>query len=422
MARLAHLLPPFASDYVGACSALFAGDCLAVIVDASCCTRTYVEYDESRWDECHSGALSAQLRHIEAITGDDRRIVEQACDIVWRYRPGFFALVGTPVPALVGLDLDGIAREVGRETGTACLAVSTTGFATYERGMGRAIERLVGRFALGGNARRDAGDAAGRDHTGADRPLRVNVFGTNPLDVAGLPTGGVERELASRRWQVVCNVPEAYDRSSLALAPTADATLVTSVAGLPAARLLERERGIPFACAFPFGVYGADRAARKLACAAGRPGREGAGPGPDGGAPAGEPAVLVVGDQVVADSLRGALVEGGIDAPVAVGTFFSRDGAPIGACDVAFRGEADLGEWLEAHPRCALVGDPLLERLPQARDRPFVPWVHPAVSSRLFRDRAPTPLGAEGQAWVEEVCGAVCRTADRAQDALPTRL
>lgn len=419
MARLAHYLPPFASDYTGACAALFAADCLTVLVDASCCTRTYVEYDESRWDGRKSGALSAQLRHIEAITGDDRRIVEQARAIVERYRPGFFALVGTPVPALVGLDLDGIASEVELLTGTPCMAVPTTGFASYEQGMARALERLVERFALGMPAARaepaPSSEDACRD-VGAS--LCANVFGTNPLDVAGMAPGAVARGLSEAGVGVVCDAPDSYGRSSLALAPSADATLVTSVAGLPAARLLERRCGVPFACGFPLGADGPARVAELLGRAAQRRREDAGGDAPtpstrDSCPEPPEPAALVLGDQVFANSLRASMRACGLTAPVAVGTFFMRDAALSETGDIGFRGEGDLAGWLARHPRCVVVGDPLLARLPQTQDRTFVPLVHPAISSRLHRDHAPTLSGREGQAWIERACDVIATERER---------
>jgi len=47
--RLTRYLPPFASDYAGAASALYGMGGMVVLCDAGCCTDHYVFYDEPRW-------------------------------------------------------------------------------------------------------------------------------------------------------------------------------------------------------------------------------------------------------------------------------------------------------------------------------------------------------------------------------------
>ena len=80
MARLSLFLPPPAGDYSGAAGVLFGLDCLVVLVDAGCCTRNYTEYDEPRWARRRKTAFSAQLRTLEAVLGDEERIVEQTAE------------------------------------------------------------------------------------------------------------------------------------------------------------------------------------------------------------------------------------------------------------------------------------------------------------------------------------------------------
>ena len=49
MSQLCFYLPPFSSDYAGACSSLFDLGGMVVIHDGACCSRNYVGFDEPRW-------------------------------------------------------------------------------------------------------------------------------------------------------------------------------------------------------------------------------------------------------------------------------------------------------------------------------------------------------------------------------------
>ena len=112
MGRLSVYLSPFAGDYSGACAALFDFNCLIILCDAACCTKNYVDYDEPRWSRRKTTTLCAQLRTLEVTLGDDERLLRQAAEAALDRRPDFVALLGSPVPAIVGMDMGGMAREL----------------------------------------------------------------------------------------------------------------------------------------------------------------------------------------------------------------------------------------------------------------------------------------------------------------------
>ena len=176
MARLSLFLPPPAGDYSGAAGVLFGLDCLVVLVDAGCCTRNYTEYDEPRWARRRKTAFSAQLHTLEAVLGDEERIVEQTADGVHELGVSCAALLGTPVPAVTGMNLPGIACDVVARAGVPALGIETCGFETYERGASRAFKALVSRFAHASEASATRDEAA---------PLRVNVLGLTAQDFMG---------------------------------------------------------------------------------------------------------------------------------------------------------------------------------------------------------------------------------------------
>ncbi|MBS5478995.1 MAG: hypothetical protein KHY83_10065, partial [Coriobacteriia bacterium] len=268
MARLSLYLPPLAGDYSGVCSTLFGLDCLVVIVDANCCTRNYVEYDEPRWARRRKTAFSAQLRTLEAVMGDDERIVSQACEAAEELTPACVAIIGSPVPAIMGMDLAGMACEVEARTGIPSLGLPTTGFETYEQGVSLALDALVARFCVGDSA--PSADGRADASEGGSSRLRVNVLGLSPHDFADEADMRCVRAWLAEAGVDAAFCPDAaYALDDVAQASAADASLVVAWSGLPAARRLREEHGVPFVVGRPLCAEDAAVLARKLRAAAG---------------------------------------------------------------------------------------------------------------------------------------------------------
>ena len=244
MARLSLCLPPPAGDYSGAAGVLFGLDCLVVLVDAGCCTRNYTEYDEPRWARRRKTAFSAQLRTLEAVLGDEERIIEQTAEGVHELGVSCVALLGTPVPAVTGMNLPGIARDVEDRAGVPALGIETCGFETYERGASRTLKALVSRFARASEA------AATRDEAA---PLRVNVLGLTAQDFMG------EADMqACLGWlqkaglEIAFSTAGSYTLDDVAAAGQADASVVVAWSGLATARELQQRCGVPYVVGRPW--------------------------------------------------------------------------------------------------------------------------------------------------------------------------
>ncbi len=250
MARLSLYLPPAAGDYSGAASVLFGLDCLVVLVDAGCCTRNYTEYDEPRWERRRKTAFSAQLRTLEATLGDESRIIEQTADMARELGVSCIALLGTPVPAVTGMDLAGIACEVEDVAGVPTLGIETNGFETYERGASKALTALLGRFVCDA-----AGQQANQNPARSPEAPHVNILGLGPQDFLG------EDDMnACVRWfedagAVVDFVTSSeYTLADVARAGAADLSVVVAWSGLEAARLLKERFGVPYVVGRPWCV------------------------------------------------------------------------------------------------------------------------------------------------------------------------
>lgn len=393
MARLSLFLPPFAGDYSGACSVLFGMDCLVVVVDAGCCTRNYVEYDETRWKGARKATFSAQLRTLDALLGDDSTLVEQAAQTACELGVSCTAVIGTPVPALVGMDVEGIAREVEAASGLPAVGVPTTGFETYEMGVARALEALVGRFALKGELARGPGceSRSSSKRSSAGRP-QVNVLGATPLDfmttealtmlTAGLQEAG---------FDIAFSTAGDYGPQDVCAAGRADASIVVATAGLSTARLLEQELGVPYVVGRPFAPDDFEVLADQVRSLLDGMHGEGA-PACNGERSdcEGVQTVLLVGDQVAMNSLRSCLhsmlAQANVLCRVQVASFFGWDPSQAEPGDRRLRSEADLEDWACSHSGAAIVGDPLLRLVPALADLAFFGLPHEAVSSTLFHD------------------------------------
>ena len=441
MARLSLFLPPPAGDYSGAAGVLFGLDCLVVLVDAGCCTRNYTEYDEPRWARRRKTAFSAQLRTLEAVLGDEERIVEQTAEGVHELGVSCAALLGTPVPAVTGMNLPGIADDVEARAGVPALGIETCGFETYERGASRAFKALVSRFA------RTSETTAARDEA---VPLRVNVLGLTAQDFMGEDDmQACPGWLQEAGLEIAFSTAGSYTLDDVAAAGQADASVVVAWSGLAAARKLQQRCGVPYVVGRPWCAEDARVLAELVRKAAG--GETQSGPlclwneereatTDVGGAAMGTPKttpdvttgaaeavdsttasmskpactaptdediretggptlasaapfpILLLGEQVAMCSLRmhvhAALAQAGLSAPVVVATRFSADPTLAEPGDLSEVGERELIAWARKNPGFAWVGDPLFERIPTFAGHGAAILPHEATSSTLYTDLA----------------------------------
>lgn len=371
MAKLSMFLPPFAGDYSGAAGVLFGLNSVNVIVDASCCTHNYTGYDEPRWKSRRRATFSAQLRTLEATLGDDARLIDQIEDAVRELGSPCVALIGSPVPALVGMDLDGMASELEMRCGVPAFGLATTGFNTYELGASLAQELLAGRFAQGAAS------------AGAGPAGRINILGITVHDFGGeAAMKAAEQAILAENADVARSNQPAWSTAGectladIEAAGAADETVVATWSGLAAARLLEQRFGVPVHVGLP-------RAALRAL-----PGitaflEEAASVAEDFATP-----LLIVHDQIIANSLRDALREAGMRAPIKVASFFSMDADLSEHGDFRIDAESDLISFAARNPAAVIAGDPLIRRLPSAGGALRWELPHEAVSCTLYSDRA----------------------------------
>ena len=133
MKGLYKILPPFSPDYSGVCSVLFNLGGLVVIHDAGGCTGNFTGYDEPRWFGNSSAVFSSELREIDAVVGDDEKLLHKVEDAVSLLNRSFIAILGSPSPMVMGTDYRALAGSLSKKTGLPALAFDTNGIEYYDK-------------------------------------------------------------------------------------------------------------------------------------------------------------------------------------------------------------------------------------------------------------------------------------------------
>ena len=335
---------PFAPDQSGAVSVLYDMGGICVICDAGGCTGNICGFDEPRWFGSQSAVFSAGLRDMDAILGRDDRLVEKLFDASQIIPASFAAIVGTPVPAVIGTDYQALRRMSSRKTGLPVIAVNTDGMEYYDRGLEKTYIALLEEFCRQQKPAAAAGLGT-LDENKSGAAGIIGIWGYSPLDFAGILSEDDLREWVRQqgyREMICCGAGTGIeDLQKLAFA---EKNIVLSPAGAAAARWLQKTYGTQWEYCIP----GADRILRTVA--------------PD--LPAGP--TLIVHQQVLADSLCGILRRQGIQADSA--SFFMMKPDVKKDHDVQLREETDLHTLLEERHYTNVIVDrsmePVIEGLP----------------------------------------------------------
>ena len=165
MKGLRKYLTPFAPDQSGAVSVLYELGGMLVICDAGGCTGNVCGFDEPRWFETRSAVFSAGLRDMDAIRGRDDRLVAQLADAAEKLDVTFAAVIGTPVPAVIGTDYRALERMLSKKTDLSVLTVNTDGMELYDKGEEKAYLALFEKFSDKNEESEDMNDK--------DRPYEI---------------------------------------------------------------------------------------------------------------------------------------------------------------------------------------------------------------------------------------------------------
>ena len=100
MKQTARIISTYSADPFGVCSALFELGGMVVMHDASGCNSTYTTHNEPRWYDMDSMVYISGLSEMEAIMGDDEKLIDDIAQAAEELKHRFIAIAGTPIPTM----------------------------------------------------------------------------------------------------------------------------------------------------------------------------------------------------------------------------------------------------------------------------------------------------------------------------------
>ena len=373
MSKLCIYLPPFAPDYSGVCSALYELNGISIIHDASGCTGNYTGYDEPRWYDNQRFVYCSALREIDAVLGDDTKLINKVLKANEDLNPEFITVLGSPVPMIIGSDMNGIAREMEMICNKPCLGFDTTGLNYYDFGASKAFLKVAERFVEDKNEKiKDS----------------INLLGITPLDF-GIKNNVPDLKDIFKKNNIKINSCWSMGTSLDEIRNTtkAEINVVVSVSGLEVARYLNKKYEMPYIIAAPIGKYGVNKCLNlirnninednQLIETSSR-----------------KEEVLIIGEQVLGNGIRDVLINEYGFNNVNVATFFTLDKEIKKETDFRIENESYLIKKFRENKYDYIIGDPLLkELLPHESKAKFIDLAHVAVSSKIHWDNTPDVMG-----------------------------
>ena len=344
MRGLRKYLTPFAPDQSGAVSVLYEFGGIIVICDAGGCTGNICGFDEPRWFERKSALFSAGLRDMDAILGRDDRLVAKLADAVTKLDAKFAAIIGTPVPAVIGTDYHALKRMTEKKVDLPILTVDTDGMELYDKGEEKAWKEL---FLVFAGEKEDV--ILGR----------IGILGMTPQDISDLRAADRIRERFAAEGKTAVCFGMGNGLDDVKSVSNVEKNIVVSPAALEAAKYLERTYGTPYETGYPL--------VDELIPDVDYTGKE----------------VLIVHQQVIANSIRKELLKKGAKR-VQIASWFMMKKELLADGDVLLRDEDAYIELVQNGDFDIIFADGCMERMIPEFKGIFVDTRHFAVSGKLI--------------------------------------
>lgn len=374
-----RIIPIYTADVSGVCSALYELGGMTVMHDPSGCNSTYNTHDEIRWYDQDSLIFISGLSEIDAIMGNDEKLIHDTAKAARELKPKFIALASSPIPYMNGTDFPALAEILEAETGIPAFAVPTNGMHDYVYGAGLALAEIAERFT---------GPSDGSKEF-RKNPAGVNILGMTPLDFGPLSHGeSVRNCLEDMGWEVIATWAMGDDLETLAGAGEAAVNLVVSSVGLRAAKVLKRKFGTPYVVGAPVGEFAGKlseamewaRETGECTVAYLNDSTSIRQPGSSLKREPGDETVTLIGEPVTMGSLAAA-IKSRYGCPVRVLCPLEEHEGLLAQGDAAVSGEEEIEEELRTAE--VVVADPLYRPV-CPKDCRFYELPHIAFSGRIF--------------------------------------
>ena len=381
MKGLRLYLAPFAPDDSGAAAVLYPLGGLVVICDAGGCAGNICGFDEPRWGQGnkHSAVFSAGLRDMDAIMGRDDKLLAKMQLALKELKASFAAIIGTPVPAVIGTDFRALSRMGKKRLGLPTVTIPTTGTHLYDEGVSATYLALLNTFATPHDSQAASGQSAAQStpasqaqnhptsSSATSKQRRIlGVWGTTPLELADLDTTLLRQVLATEDWDEIRLYGMDSDLAAYQQAAHNTQNLVYSPAGLAAAQWLNQQYGTP--CEIRCPLTPAEQTILQAV-------------------PDTAKNILIIHQQYKANACRTWLKERLPHAKITCATWFMQDKNQCAPQDIHFKEEDDFQQHAKEHHYDIILGDPAFHRaIPKDNEVTFIDLPHFAVSGDEFID------------------------------------
>lgn len=360
MKNVSKIIPCYAADTSGVCSALYELSGMTVVHDASGCNSTYATHDEPRWENMRSNIFISALTEMDAIMGNDEKLIADTVSAAKDKAPAFISVCGSPMPMMTGVDFEAVAQEIENRSGIRTFGLHTNGTLSYIEGASQAFLNVVREYA---------------------KPLEkikngVNVLGLTPLDFPLKSDVSIKNWLKENGFVPVCTLAMGDTLEDVKKMASAEVSLVVSYSGLAAAQFLWQEYKIPYICGVPIGRKFAARLADELTAASLN------GECKKNSFTSGGSDIAVIGEGIYSRSLASAVV-----ADLGLGAFavaaLPTDSEMLSDNDKELSAEEDIEELLNTLKPQKVIADPLYKYI-VPKETGFVSLPHFAFSGRCF--------------------------------------
>ena len=363
MKQVNRIISTYSADVFGAVSALFELGGMIVIHDPSGCNSTYTTHDEPRWFDSKTLLYISALTERDAILGNDKKFIDDVTKTALLQKPKFIALLSAQMPAMLGIDMNGISKVIEKNTNIKTFALPTTSMQDYSVGISLALKKIAGIIIE--NTKK---------HYPPNLRKGVNILGLTPLDFA---LNGADKAITeffeNRDIPVISAFAMNTDFDKLKNAYKAAYNIVVSYGGLAAAKITEKEWNIPYIIGLPIGIVGEN--ILKLI----KTNNNGAAYNLNLNLKK-EQKIYLIYESIIAASLATAL-EHEIGCKITVINTTSTEKELIRAGDEVFKSESDLKEKFKRAD--LIIADPMYQAI--AGNTPFIPLPHTAFSGRTYR-------------------------------------
>lgn len=239
MRQIQTFTSTYTADVSGVPSALYELGGMSIMHDASGCNSTYNTHDEPRYYDSKSMVFITGLSEMEAIMGDDQKLVNDIIKAAKELKPRFIAIAGTPIPMITGCDIEANARVIESETKIPTFGINTNGMHSYVEGAGEALLHYAKAFVKK-NVKK--------------KKNSVNILGATPIDFSvNGQIESIKKFLESNGIKVISNFALGCNIDEMANAGEASVNLVVSSVGIKVAEYLQNEFNTPYIVGVPYG-------------------------------------------------------------------------------------------------------------------------------------------------------------------------